>query len=149
MIKARWLLISLLLLFFTGVAGAQQNMPTGKWWHMPKVVDRLDLSEDDVARLDDAYKDNRRKLIRLKAGVEEQQFELQDLFEDRRLDEQAALEQYHNLEKARTRLGVQRFKYFIRIRKIVGYERFKVLMEYRKKRSRMTGKYGRNLPRDE
>jgi len=111
-----------------------QNMPSGKWWHIPRVVERLNLSEAQVKQLDQAFRKSRLNLIQLKSDVEREQFELETLIENRILDEDATLEQYKKLEKTRVKLGVERFRFFLKIRKIVGYEKFQELMAFKKLR---------------
>jgi Spy/CpxP family protein refolding chaperone len=111
-----------------------QNMPSGKWWHIPRVVKRLNLSQAQIEQLDQAFRKSRLNLIQLKSDVEREQFELEILIENRTLDEGAALEQYKKLEQARVKLGVERFRFFLKIRKIVGYERFQELMAFKKMR---------------
>jgi Spy/CpxP family protein refolding chaperone len=109
-----------------------QNMPSGKWWHLPRVVKRLNLSEAQIKQLDQAFRKSRLNLIQLKSDVEREQFELETLVENRALDEDAALGQYKKLEQARVKLGVERFQFFLKIRTIVGYEGFQELMAFKK-----------------
>ena len=73
-------------------------------------------------------------LINLKSDVEIEQFELETLIEEKTLNEDAALEQYKRLEKARVKLGTERFRFFVEIRKIIGYERFHELLAFNKHR---------------
>lgn len=109
-----------------------QEMPSGKWWHIPRVVKRLNLSDAEIEQLDEAFRKSRLNLITLKSDLEKEQFELQNLFDKKTLNEDAAMEQYENLEKARVKLGTERFRFFIKIRKIIGYERFQELMAFKK-----------------
>lgn len=111
-----------------------QDMPSGKWWHMPRVVERLNLAEAQITQLDKAFYKSRLNLIRLKSDLEREQFELETRLENKTLDENAALEQYKRLEQARVKLGVERFRFLLKIREIVGFERFRELMTFKKMR---------------
>jgi Spy/CpxP family protein refolding chaperone len=109
-----------------------KDMPSGKWWHIPRVVKQLNLDEAQIAQLDDAFYKSRLNLIQLKADLEREQIELERLIENKTLDENAALEQYKKLEQARVKLGIERFRFILKIRKIVGYERFQELMAFKR-----------------
>jgi Spy/CpxP family protein refolding chaperone len=111
-----------------------KDMPSGKWWHIPRVVKQLNLDETQIAQLDDAFYKSRLNLIQLKSNLEREQLELERLIENKTLDENAALEQYQKLEQARVKLGVERFRFVLQIRKIVGYERFQELMAFKRLR---------------
>lgn len=111
-----------------------QDMPSGKWWHMPRVVKRLNLADSQITQLDEAFYQSRLNLIRLKSDLEIEQFELETRLENEILDENTALEQYQRLEKARVKLGVERFRFLLKIREIVGFERFRELIAFKKMR---------------
>ena len=109
-----------------------QKMPSGKWWRISRVATRLNLSDNEIQQLEDAYRDSRRKFIHLKSQVETEQFELENLIDSQSLDDAAIQKQYERLEKARSKLGAERFKFLIKIRKIVGYDRFQELVSAKK-----------------
>lgn len=112
-----------------------QNLLGGKWWQNPRVVETVQLSEQQTAQLEQAFKKSRLNMITLKAKVEQEQFILETLIEDRPFDETAALEQYKKLELAKTDLGIERFKFLAQVRKIAGYEKFMALMQLKKRLS--------------
>ena len=109
-----------------------QKMPSGKWWRISRVATRLNLSDNEIQQLEDAYRDSRRKFIHLKSQVETEQFELENLIDSQSLDDAAIQKQYERLEKARSKLGAERFKFLIKVRKIVGYDRFQELVSAKK-----------------
>ena len=109
-----------------------QDVPSGKWWHMPRVVKNLNLSESQITQLDEAFYTSRLNLIRLKSDLEREQFKLETQLENKTLDESAAQEQYRKLEQARVKLGVERFRFLLKIREIIGVERFQKLMAFQK-----------------
>ena len=89
--KSRILLVLLTSVLTVGSAAAQENMPGGKWWKMPAVVQRLNLNDQEINGLDESYRQSRRQMIRLKADMETEQLELQSIIEDRDMNEAAAL----------------------------------------------------------
>ena len=128
-------LFLMLSLCFTTVAPAQ-NLNSTRWWRDPAIIERFQLTNPEIRRLRQAFTDSRRKMIRLKSRLEAEQFELQTLSESREFDEEALLAQHRKLEKARSDLAEERFKFFLQVRKIVGYDRFLELMDMQKERSR-------------
>ncbi|MBC2711377.1 MAG: hypothetical protein HGJ94_10390 [Desulfosarcina sp.] len=88
MLRNSKILFALLVICLTVLpAAAQQNIPGGKWWQMPAMAKRLNLSARETRQLDDTYRESRRRMIRLKADLETEQLELQSLIEDPELDE--------------------------------------------------------------
>jgi Spy/CpxP family protein refolding chaperone len=124
----RMILIGFIL---TPIMAFGQDMPPGKWWHMPRVVKKLNLAEAQVKQLDEAFYKSRLNLIRLKSDLEKEQFELETRLENKTLDENAALEQYKRLEQARVKLGTERFRFLLKIREIVGVEGFQELTAFK------------------
>jgi Spy/CpxP family protein refolding chaperone len=133
--------IALSILVSSGHAfSAGVSAPAGKWWRNQSVIQSLNLSREEVDKLDAAFRGSRKKLIELKSRVEIEQFELETLIENRTLNESDLLSQHQKLEKARTALGMERFSFFIKVRKIVGYEKFQQLMMLKKKRKHIRRK---------
>jgi len=140
--KSLLLLAPLIGLIMNGLAGAQQEIPVGKWWKMPAVAKRMNLSGREISQLDEAYRQSRREMIRSKADMETEQLELQAIIEKPDMVESDALKQYERLDHARSELGLARFRFFLRVRAIVGHERFNTLLrfrELRKQRARQQG----------
>jgi hypothetical protein len=122
-----------LLLFIWVVLPANslaQDVPSGKWWRLPRVAERLSLTDDEKGQLESLFVDNRRKLIDLKAGLERERFELENLLEGEELDEAVVMEQFKRLEGARTNLAREHFRFLLEVRKIVGFERFQSLKTF-------------------
>jgi len=117
------------------IATAQEMMP-GKWWHNPKVSKDLNLSQDEKERLEKGFRASRRNLIDLKSRVKREQFELDNLLEDGNMDDVAVKKQYKKLEKERAKLSEERFNFVMKIREIVGKERFRQMKMFHEKSRR-------------
>jgi Spy/CpxP family protein refolding chaperone len=125
----------LLILVTSPSIAVAQDLPSGKWWHNPRMSKELNLSEAEKSRLDQEFVNSRRKLIELKSSVERERFELENLLEKEALNEAAVMEQFKKLEKARASLSSERFSFLIKARKILGLERFqRIKMFYGKLR---------------
>jgi Spy/CpxP family protein refolding chaperone len=110
-----------------------QGMMPGKWWYNPQVSKELNLSKDEISRLEKSYRDSRRKLIDLKSSVERERFELENLLEDEAIDEAVVKNQFRKLEKEREKLASERFDFVMNVRKIMGKERFRKMKMFHEK----------------
>jgi Spy/CpxP family protein refolding chaperone len=110
-----------------------QDVPSGKWWYNQKVVKNLNLTQKEIRQLDQAWVDSQRKLIKLKNEVEREQFELDTLLGKKTVDDAGVRKQFNRLESARTDLADERLEFIIRVREIIGAERFQQLKTSYKK----------------
>ena len=125
----------LLILMTSPTMALGQDLPSGKWWHNPRLSKQLNLNEAEKSRLHKEFVDSRRKLIELKSSVEREQFELENLLESKALNEAAVTEQFKKLEKARASLASEQFNFVMQARKVLGHERFqRIKMFYGKLR---------------
>jgi len=115
-----------ILIFFTSTAFGQK-MPSGKWWRSPKASEKLNLSDEEKNQLDEKFLESRRKLIDLKAVVEKERLELDALMDKEPLNERSVMERFKKLEAARANLATERFGFILKVRKIIGFERFQQL----------------------
>ena len=127
------------VVLLTAIGGtAVANGTRGRWWHVPEIAQQLQLAEDEIKRLDEAYDTASIKMIEIKGRVEIEQFKLRTLMEQRDFNEEAVLEQERKQEEARSQLSMERFRFLLDVRKIVGHDRFIKLLEiqeaYRQRR---------------
>ena len=67
-------LIALAVLVCAAIAEGQgQGMPPGKWWQRPEVIQQLQLTNDQQARLDEIFRAAANELIDAKGDVEKLQ----------------------------------------------------------------------------
>lgn len=127
--------VGILLIFIINLSGlaAGQDVPSGKWWYNQKVVQNLNLTQNEIRQLDQLYVDSHRRLIELKNAVEREQFELDTLLGKKKVDDAKVREQFKRLEEARTDLANERLGFVIRVREIIGAERFQQLKTSYKK----------------
>ena len=129
------ILIGILMIFMIGLpefAGGQ-DIPAGKWWYNPKVVQNLNLTQNEIRQLDQLYVGSYRRLIELKNAVEREQFELDTLVSKKTVDDAKVREQFKRLESARTDLADERLRFVIGVREIIGANRFQQLKTSYKK----------------
>jgi Spy/CpxP family protein refolding chaperone len=133
MLKKVW--VGILLIFMISLPGmaAGQDVPSGKWWYNQKVVQNLNLTQKEIRQLDQLYVDSHRKLIKLKNAVEREQFELDALLGKKTVDNAKVRKQFKRLESARTDLANERLEFVMRVREIIGADRFQQLKTSYKK----------------
>ncbi len=128
------IMLFILISIPAGVDANPKDLPKGKWWRIPTVVQRIGLTPDEIGRLDQAFFNSSREIIQLRNRVEAEQFELEVLVEAAVLEEAKVMNQHIKLETARSKLATERFRFFLEIRKIVGYDRFRQLLEIKRAR---------------
>jgi len=126
--------ISIIIISLIGIPSLAmgQERLAGKWWRIPKVSKELHLKEEEKDRLDDLFVENRRKLIDLRGNLEKARLDLDAILGKKPLNREAVWACYDRLEKARENLARERFQFLLKVREILGPERFERLkMMYR------------------
>jgi Spy/CpxP family protein refolding chaperone len=127
MLNKGFIVFMLLLLLAAPARVMAKDIPAGKWWHRSGMASKLNLSEAEKATLDQKYIEIRRNMLKLKSVLESEGFELEVLLESEPLNEPKALEQHERLQKARSDLANERFRFVLEARKIIGLDRFQQL----------------------
>ena len=104
-------------------------IPMTKWWKLPSVSVRLNLTEQEKEQLHKLFLDTKTKLIDLEADIKKAKLKLKDMIESEKIDEDAIMKQFELLQKERLELYKTRFLYVLRVRKILGFNRFEILKE--------------------
>jgi Spy/CpxP family protein refolding chaperone len=129
MIK-RVMTITLLLILAAAAAQAQEDY-RGRWWRLPEVAAQLQITENEIRHLDEAFENARSRMIELKGQVEIEQAKLRALMERDNLNEAAIQEQHRHQETARKQLADARFEFLLEVRRIIGPQRFAQLLDMR------------------
>ena len=103
------LLVALVLtagcLGFAGAAAAQMpQIPLGKWWKRPRIVEQLKLTPEQQERLESIFSKNRRAFVDLKADVERRQIDVEELVTKKDSDPKRAAQAIDSLEQAQLKL---------------------------------------------
>ena len=131
--KTRWPLAALALLAFSAVPAAAQmlEMPGGKWWKRPAIVEGLKLSTEQQDRLDEVFLKNRRAFVDLKADVDRRTIDLEDLLAAKDADPKKVGAASEALEQARGRLGKARTMMVVDMKGILTEAQWKQIVDRR------------------
>ena len=127
MLRNVFSVILLIIFLIAPLIAAGQDVPAGKWWYNPRIQKNLGLSKQEVGTLDKLFANSRRKLIKLKSEVENEQFELDQLLGQKKVNDAKVKKQFQKLEKARNKLANERLQFVIGVRNLLGPDRFQQL----------------------
>ena len=113
---------------------APPGMELGKWWKNSEVVRELGLSEAQASQIEQAFFEQRLKLIDLKADLEKQETRLQPLIEADQPDEAKVSAQIDQVLVARGRLEKANAMMMFSIRRVLSVEQWKKLQEIQQRR---------------
>ncbi len=86
------------------VSAFAQQLPPGKWWRRPEIVQNLNLSEEQQDRLEGIFRANAADLIDLKAEMDKASIALRGELDRPQLDRAAIHRVATRLNDARARL---------------------------------------------
>ena len=95
--------IALALLTLAGAAFAA-DLPPGKWWRRPEIVQALGLSDDQQTKLDAIFRNSASDLIDLRGAVEKQNITLRGELDQPQLNRADIQRAAAKLSEARARL---------------------------------------------
>ncbi len=130
--RALAVLAVLLLAVSAAPAFAQlPDMPMGKWWKRPKVVERLKIKPEQQERLDEIFGKNRRAFIDLKADVDRRAVDLDELLAKKDTEPARIVAATDSLEQAKARLGKTRTLMIVEMKGVLSDEQWQRILELR------------------
>jgi Spy/CpxP family protein refolding chaperone len=78
--------------------------PPGKWWKRPRIVQTLNLTAEQQAKLEDIFSRRRREFVDLKADVERHQIDVEELVAKKDSDSRKVSAAVDALEQSRLKL---------------------------------------------
>ncbi len=131
--KKAWFLAALPAALLLALPSTAQmvEMPAGKWWKRPKVVEALQITADQQQRLDEVFAKNRRAFVDLKADVDRRTIDLEELLSARDVDPKKVAAASESLEQARGRLGKARTMMVVEMRGVLTEAQWKQILDRR------------------
>ena len=120
-----------LLAFAVGLPLSAQmpEIPVGKWWKRPRVVEMLKITSDQQERLEEIFSKNRRAFIDLKADVERRQIDVEELMAKKDADPKKISSAIDALDQARLRLGKARTMMIVEMKGILTADQWQVILD--------------------
>ncbi len=114
---------------FSGMKSEKDSMelPSGKWWKLPKIAKDLNITPEEQKKLNSMYAQTRRQMIDMKGELQKELLEIDLLFDEENFDKTACLNRFKKMQKARTDIAIEQFKFITEVRKLFGKERFEQL----------------------
>lgn len=113
----RWLFALAALLISTAALAA--DLPPGKWWRRPEVVQNLGLTDDQQNRLENVWRAASTDLIDFRAEVEKQNIALRAEMDRSQIDRRAVQAAAARLSTARARLFERELMMFVDMRSVL------------------------------
>ena len=110
------ILAAIMLFLFPAICQANE-IPPGRWWHIPYFAEQLDITDQQKDEFDKLFDHNRHRLAELKKQMEEERSELLKAIDQEHLNESTAIAQMKTLESTRTLLAATHFSYSLELRK--------------------------------
>ena len=112
-----------------GVGKGSMGLPSGKWWKMPQVEEKLSLTKEEQGKMDSMYLEYRRQMIDLRSQVQKERLEMEQLLDSETLNTTACMERFKKLQETQNKLSTERFKMLVQVRELLGLDRFQKLKE--------------------
>jgi Spy/CpxP family protein refolding chaperone len=122
----------------TGATEALQTGLQGTWWRDASWIKALELTPDQQRKMDDAFQQNRIRLIDLTAALEKEEVILEPLIENIHAGDEARIQaQIDKVADARAGLEKANARMLLSIRETLSQEQWNKLQENRKKSIRI------------
>jgi Spy/CpxP family protein refolding chaperone len=118
--------------FVPAAAPAQMpDVPPGKWWKRPAIVEQLGLTPEQQEKLDAILAKNRRGFVDLKADVEKKQLDVEELMAKKDSDPKKVATAVDALGESRGRLRKAALMMVLEMRGVLTDAQWKTVVERR------------------
>lgn len=119
------------LLLAAPLSAQLPELPMGKWWKRPRVVEQLQLTADQQQRLEEIFAKNRRQFIDLRADLERRQLDLEELLAKKDADPKKIGAAADALEQAKARASKARTMMVVEMRGVMTEEQWQKIVDAR------------------
>ena len=111
-------------LLFAATSLSAQQLPPGRWWRAPRIVETLGLTEEQQTRLEAIFRGAANDLIDRKAELEKQNVALRGELDQRQLNRQVIQQIAGRLSDARARLFERELMMLVDMRGVLNEEQW-------------------------
>jgi hypothetical protein len=98
------------------------------WWHKETYINGLRLTSDEITKLESAWKERFNRFAKLENALLAGQIDLAIALEEQEFNKESVQRHYQRLWPSYTHLTEERLNFLLKIRTIMGYERFQDLL---------------------
>ena len=109
------------------------DLPPGKWWENPRLVNHIGLADEQQDQIRGIVYQHARKMINLKADVDRAGLDLADSVDQQDFDPAPVRAAYAVFQTARHKLENQRFEMLLEVRQILTYEQWQKIEEVKRR----------------
>ena len=109
------------------------DLPPGKWWENPRMVDHIGLTDEQQDQIRGIVFEHARRMIDLKADVEKAGLDLADSVDQEIFDPDPVRAAYAVFQTARQKLENERFEMLLEVRQVLTYEQWQKIQEVRQR----------------
>jgi protein CpxP len=106
-----------------------------EWWKDPELLQKLQVSDDQVRRIEKIVQDHQTQEVDLRAALEKQDATLRPLMETGQPDEPQVLAQIDKVAQARANLEKSHVQMLLAVRRVLTAEQLKKLRDLRRNRA--------------
>lgn len=127
-------LIIIAVLVVAGPLAANDfDLPPGKWWENPRLVNHIGLADDQQDQIRGIVYQHARKMIDLKADVDKAGLDLADSVDQQEFDPAPVRAAYAVFQTARQKLENERFEMLLEVRLALTYEQWRKIEEIKQR----------------
>lgn len=115
------------------LAANEFDLPPGKWWENPRLVEHIELAEEQQGLIKEVVFTHARRMIDLKADVEKAGLDLADSVDQEVFDPAPVRAAYAVFQTARHKLENERFEMLLEVRQILTYEQWRKIEELKQR----------------
>jgi len=127
-------LIIIVILAVAGPLAANDfDLPPGKWWENPRLVNHIGLADEQQDRIREVVFVHARHMIDLKANVDKAGLDLAESVDQQDFDPVPVRAAYAVFQTARQKLENERFEMLLEVRQILTYEQWQKMEEIKRR----------------
>lgn len=109
------------------------DLPPGKWWENPRLVNHIGLADEQQDQIREIVYQHARKMIDLKADVDRAGLDLADSVDQQEFDPAPVRSAYAVFQTARHKLENERFEMLLEVRLVLTYEQWRKIEEIKQR----------------
>ncbi len=130
----RRLLCCALLLAASAPLGATDlDLPPGRWWEEPVVIERVGLTDEQREGIRELVYEHARRMIDLNAALKRSELDLKETVDRSEIDPQTVRAAFAAFQDARRRLETERFEMLLGVRLLLTDEQWGEIQDLRRR----------------